>query len=338
MKRTISLLLIIITMLTLLTTAVPATAAQVGKAVPAVTSLKMTEKGIRITWNTVPGVSRYRVFVKNANGGWSGKANVSGSSYVDTTQKSGSVVTYTVRGLDQNDKFCTDYVREGKAIRYVAAPQFTMKSKPLGVSVRWNPVAGAKRYRIFFKNRYGQWKKLADTDRSGYLYKGASHGAKYTFTVRCLSEDGKKFLSSYIAAGKTLRYVDPKRSYTAKQKKAHEVVMYIVDQITDEYTDFEKVCIAADATAYYCSHATYTSDDPDYSTPYGVFVKGVYTCSGATRALGMILDYLGFDWKHMNENQYTHQWCELRIDGKKVYADGQANLVGYGNHPASYGM
>lgn len=114
--------------------------------------------------------------------------------------------------------------------------------------------------------------------------------------------------------------------------------MHIVNQITDEYSDYEKVCIAADATAFYCSHATYTNDDPDYPTPYGVFVKGVYTCAGATRALGMILDYLGFDWKHINENQYTHQWCELKVDGKKVYADGQANLVGYGNHPASYGM
>lgn len=335
MKKSISLLLAVLTALTILMTAVPSVGAKA--ATPEITALTLTEKGVKISWKAVPGVTRYRVFVQKAGGGWSGKANVNGTSYVDTAVKSGTSYTYTVRGIDKNGQFCTDYNRAGKSVKYIAAPKFTMKSKPLGLKVNWNPVAGAARYRVFFKNRNGQWKKLADTDRAGYLYKNAKNGSKYIFTVRCLSDDGKKYISSYIAAGKTLKYADPKLSYTAKEKKAHAVVMDIIKQIPEDYSDIDKVCVAADAASFYSQRATYTDKDPDYATPYGVFVKGVYTCAGSTRALGMILDYLGFDWKHINENKYMHQWCELYIDGKKVYADGQANLVGYGDHPYVYG-
>lgn len=35
---------------------------------------------------------------------------------------------------------------------------------------------------------------------------------------------------------------------------------------------------------------------------------------------------------YVNENQYTHQWCELKMDGKKGYADGMGGIAGYGKY------
>lgn len=85
----------------------------------------------------------------------------------------------------------------------------------------------------------------------------------------------------------------------------------------------------------FSSNATYTTDDPDYQSPYGVFVKGVYTCAGSTRALGLVLTCMGYEWEHVNEGEWSHQWCRLTMDGQTGYADGQVGLVGYGVHPVA---
>ena len=101
-------------------------------------------------------------------------------------------------------------------------------------------------------------------------------------------------------------------------------------------SDLNKVSKAAQIVANeYISKATYTSADPDYRTAYGVFVKGVYTCAGATRALGMVLSEMGYSWTHANANQYTHQWVILNMDGQVGYADGQVGWAGYGAHPVA---
>ena len=94
--------------------------------------------------------------------------------------------------------------------------------------------------------------------------------------------------------------------------------------------DLEKVCRAAQIVSDYCSRAVYTTSDPDYCNPYGVFVKGVYTCAGATRALGLVLDCMGYQWEHVNENSWQHQWCKLTMDGRIGWADGQVGSAEYG--------
>lgn len=93
--------------------------------------------------------------------------------------------------------------------------------------------------------------------------------------------------------------------------------------------------MAAQIVSYYCSFCNYTMEGADYRTPFGVFVKGEYSCAGATRALGLVLDCMGYQWTHVNENQYGHQWCSLYMDGQLGFADGQIGLAGYGEHWAA---
>ena len=98
-------------------------------------------------------------------------------------------------------------------------------------------------------------------------------------------------------------------------------------------TDLHRVRAASRIVARFCQHADYGNDEKRYyRTPYGVFVAGVYTCAGATRALGRVLDFMGYSWEHVNENKWEHQWCVLEMDGKKGFADGMGGFAGYGEH------
>ncbi|MBQ9063264.1 MAG: hypothetical protein IJ121_10660 [Eubacterium sp.] len=114
-----------------------------------------------------------------------------------------------------------------------------------------------------------------------------------------------------------------------KNTQARNVAKKIVKKIIG-YNKEQKIEQAAKIVSIYSSKARYTMKGKDYSTAYGVFVKGEYSCAGSTRALGMLLDLMGYKWKHVNENQYKHQWVELKIKGKKAWADGQVGEIGYG--------
>lgn len=127
--------------------------------------------------------------------------------------------------------------------------------------------------------------------------------------------------------------VDP-AGYRAEKReaKARAVAEELAAAIPDG-TDLERVSMAAAVVADYCSRAMYTMDGEYYATAYGVFVKGEYSCAGATRALGMLLECMGYSWTHVNENLYTHQWVEVYMDGQLGWADGQLGMADYGEFP-----
>lgn len=111
-----------------------------------------------------------------------------------------------------------------------------------------------------------------------------------------------------------------------KNAQAREVAQQIADSITGN-SDLEKVRQAAQIVAEYSWNAVYTTEDPDYQTAYGVLCKGVYTCAGSTRALGLVLECMGYSWSHVNENQWSHQWCSVVMDGQQGWADGMGGLL-----------
>ena len=77
------------------------------------------------------------------------------------------------------------------------------------IKVSWKPVTGAAKYRVFRKGPTdANWKKLADVASTtvSYTDKNVANGKTYTYTVRCLSKDGKTYTSSYNAAGAKVTY------------------------------------------------------------------------------------------------------------------------------------
>ncbi len=130
------------------------------------------------------------------------------------------------------------------------------------------------------------------------------------------------------------------KNVTAQQAaEADAVAMDIASRILSDSslkTDLDRVGMAAAIVSEYCGKCRYENDaNKYYRSPYGVFVAGVYTCAGSTRAVGRVLDFLGYDWAHANENGWTHQWNILTMDGQTGYADGQVGWAGYGGHPAA---
>ena len=112
---------------------------------------------------------------------------------------------------------------------------------------------------------------------------------------------------------------------------------YTFDGFEKGLADLEtKVSNAAKSVSeYYYKYCNYDStySNPYYRSPYGVFCAGIATCSGTTRAMGRVLDYMGYSWTHVNENQYTHQWNEFYINGQKCWADGMMGFAGIGDYP-----
>ena len=84
-----------------------------------------------------------------------------------------------------------------------------------GVKLTWNKVNGAAKYRVYYKGRKG-WTRMVDTTSTSYIDKDVSSGRNYTYTVRCISADGKSFTSGYDSKGKSVNILPPPKFQSLK--------------------------------------------------------------------------------------------------------------------------
>ncbi len=82
----------------------------------------------------------------------------------------------------------------------------TIENTVNGVSLSWGKIVGANKYRVFIKNGTG-WKRIGDTTGTSFVHTGAASGTKYTYTVRCVTKDGTRYISKYNKTGWTITYV-----------------------------------------------------------------------------------------------------------------------------------
>lgn len=104
-------------------------------------------------------------------------------------------------------------------MNYIGQPVLSISTTAEGLKVSWNKVNGAAKYRVFKKNTDGKWEKLADTASISYTDKTVKDGFSYTYTVRCITSDGKSYTSSYDTKGVTATYKHT-HNYTSKVTKA----------------------------------------------------------------------------------------------------------------------
>ena len=186
-----------------------ATGSASNLATPVLTAVTNSATGVKITWGTVSGAEKYRVYYKNSSGGWTKIADVTGTSYTWTGAESGNHYTFTVRCISSDGKSTTSsFDSTGKSITYIAAPQISaLTNEANGVKITWGAVSGAESYRVYYKNSSGGWTKIADVTGTSYIWTEAKSGTNYTFTVRCISSDGKDTISSFDSTGKSITYI-----------------------------------------------------------------------------------------------------------------------------------
>ena len=177
-------------------------------AAPRISKIENTTAGAKLTWGKCGGAKKYRIFVKSGLL-WKKLADTSSTSYVHTKAVSGTTYTYTVRALDISGSYCSAFLTDGWKNQYIATPALpTLKNTKNGVKITSVMPKGAVKYCIFRKE-YGssKWQRIATNIAAGtktFVDKTAKNGKKYSYTIRCLSKDGKKYTSDYNRTGKTI--------------------------------------------------------------------------------------------------------------------------------------
>ncbi len=181
----------------------------VSPVIPKLLGVENVDGGVKITWERVSGDVTYRVYYRTGNGAWTKIGDTASTGYIWTGAKSGTTYTFTVRCISKRSSDIGDrFDRTGKSIRYIAAPELTkVSSLNPGISISWNQVTGAEKYRIYYKTGNGSWNRLAETTDTDYMWNGAEAGVSYTFTVRCISSDSKCCTSGYDSQGMSFVYL-----------------------------------------------------------------------------------------------------------------------------------
>ena len=115
---------------------------------------------------------------------------------------------------------------------------------------------------------------------------------------------------------------------------AYEAALKIVTPLADLPREEQLYGIAVALRQMFESGMNYSMDAPHYNDPYGYLVLGSASCAGCTRATGLCLNILGIPYEHVNENQYSHQWCRVNLGG--VYWICDAYGLYCGPEPAPY--
>ncbi|MBQ6483152.1 MAG: hypothetical protein IJI45_18770, partial [Anaerolineaceae bacterium] len=182
---------------------------QIHYATPVLSSVSSISNGVRVTWESVAGAAKYRVFRKSGSGGWTRIGEAKGVSFTDKTAAAGETYSYTVRCITEDGSAYTSaYDTTGKTITFTAAPVLSnVQSVYGGVKVTWKRPAGAVNYRVYRKVENRGWTKVGETTALSYTDDTAEAGTTYSYTVRCITEDGAGYASAYDTTGLTITYI-----------------------------------------------------------------------------------------------------------------------------------
>ena len=175
-------------------------------AAPTLISATMSDNRVVFKWNAVPGAAMYRVYRKYSGINWKVIGETAAAAYTDTDISVGTTYTYTVRCLSADRKTCVSgFDAAGKSVcvpGQLAAPApVSATAADNGIVFRWNAVPGAVRYRVYRKYGSGSWTVIGSTNATSYGDRDVVSGTAYTYTVRCLSLDGKRCVSGFNARG-----------------------------------------------------------------------------------------------------------------------------------------
>lgn len=116
--------------------------------------------------------------------------------------------------------------------------------------------------------------------------------------------------------------------------QAYEEALKVVAPLAKKSRGEQLAGIATALRKMFDSGMTYSTSSPHYNDPYGYFVLNTASCAGCARATGLCLNILGIPYEHVNENQWTHQWCRVKVGDAYWICDAYGLYCG--PEPAPY--
>ena len=186
---------------------------------PYINYINNVSTGVQIYFNTVEGVSKYRVFYKTGSSGWTKAGDTTADNFIFKGAKEGTTYTITVRGMNASGTYITGFDAEGFSITYRKNAKFTLdEDRVISELVAYGESLGFSRYQEFDADE----DPCFTVDYTGWY--GSNAGDVTDFFI----EAGKTRMKNYY------NWL-VKNGYTAKGFK-FDVLFYTL-------SDGEKVCL-----------------------------------------------------------------------------------------------
>ena len=210
------------------------------------------------------------------------------------------------------------------------------------------PVSAASSFDAgYYATHYPDVAAACGTDEGAllqhYIQFGASEGRKPSAWGRAgdtdlkLTDDQIAAIWSPVPIKELANYKSLKRKMTDDEfAQAYEQARRIVTPLAFKSRE-EQLAGIANALREMVDDGTvaYSTDVPHYNDAYGYLVLHVASCAGCARTTGLCLNMLGIPYEHVNENQWSHQWCRVPMpDGSYWICDAYGLYCG--PEPAPY--
>ncbi len=204
-------------------------------AIPKLSKVSNTTKGVKLTWNKVGGAEKYRVYRKTSkNGEWKYLDSTSKNYFTDKSAKSGKTYYYTIRAYDGSTK--SSYNTAGLRIKFLSTPKISsVKNTSKGIKITWNKISSAKGYIVYRKTGAGDWKqigKITNYKTVSFTDKKYNNNTTYKYTVRAYNGDYK---SSYYSDKGKIKAVIKGDITSSNVKKVFTPILKQVSSADNNY-------------------------------------------------------------------------------------------------------
>lgn len=114
----------------------------------------------------------------------------------------------------------------------------------------------------------------------------------------------------------------------AEFEAAYQETLKIVTPVAFASREEQLNHIAVSLRELFDTQMNYSMSTDHYNDPYGYLVLHSASCAGCTRTTGLCLNILGIPYEHVNENQYTHQWTRVDVNGTYWICDAYGMYCG----------
>ena len=302
MRKTISLILVILTVVTTVFSAVGTAAyaaqvddfgyAETGADYPVITAVEPCAEGVVVNWSRADGIGYYRVYRLHETRGWVALGDTNKLYYIDSNVRDGNTYQYRVAGVRPEGSILP--AASTATYAYPAPSNVTsVEATPEGILVRFNKPAAAAKVAVFRKNG-SSWNRIAESTGTSYLDTETSPSGEYTYTVRALKADGNYLYSFYDETGVTVKNLATPQ--LAVQNAAGGVlVTWDAVQGAEGYRVFEKHDGGSWTRLEDTTGTSYLDTDAESGTTYTYTVRCISSDGGSYTSYydpGKSVDYI----------------------------------------------